>query len=101
MAPAELEAVILQLEKVADCAVVGVTTTDGLEETPRAYVVPKDKSESQAKLEVEIHEAVQEKLASYKRLGGGIIFVGNIPRTVSGKIQRFRLLTGERDVMHP
>ncbi|KAG8157415.1 hypothetical protein KVR01_012799 [Diaporthe batatas] len=101
VAPAELEAVIMQLKNVADCAVVGVTTIDGLEETPRAYVVSKDQGKNQAKLEVEIHGAVQEQLASYKRLGGGIIFVANIPRTASGKIQRFRLQEGKRDVEHP
>ncbi|POS69486.1 AMP-binding enzyme [Diaporthe helianthi] len=95
VAPAELESVILQLESVTDCAVVGVTTIDGLEETPRAYVVPKDQGENQAELEAEIQRAVQEQLASYKRLGGGIIFVGSIPRTASGKIQRFRLLASK------
>ncbi|KAK9420106.1 hypothetical protein SUNI508_06634 [Seiridium unicorne] len=41
VAPAELEAIIIQHTNVSDCAVVGVMSEDRVTEVPRAYVVQK------------------------------------------------------------
>lgn len=84
---------IFKHSHVSDCAVVGVSTVDGLTETPRAFVVQETSSYlDQNLLAIEISELVQRELASYKRLGGGVVFVRQVPRTASGKTQRYRLL---------
>ena len=52
-------------------------------EAPRAYVVRRegDKPSTNA-----VHSYMKERLASYKMLQGGIVFVDVIPKTASGKI---------------
>jgi acyl-CoA synthetase (AMP-forming)/AMP-acid ligase II len=83
VAPAELEAVLLEHEGVSDAAVVGIMIHE--EEFPRAYVVADGKN---AKMEKDIHEFVAGKVAKHKRLVGGIKFVDEIPKLASGKIMR-------------
>lgn len=39
----------------------------------------------------QVYTFARNQLASYKALDGGVIFVEEIPRTASGKIQRFKL----------
>ncbi|KAK0630282.1 adenylate-forming enzyme AfeA [Bombardia bombarda] len=99
VAPAEIEAVLLQHPEVADCAVIGTPTADQQTEVPRAYIVRKkrldsdsdsDSSKGQVTGE-EIYDYIRGQLASYKRLDGGVVFVTSIPRTASGKTQRFKL----------
>ncbi|KAK8137019.1 hypothetical protein PG984_004959 [Apiospora sp. TS-2023a] len=98
VAPAEIEALILQHPGVRDCAVVGVRSDDGTTEVPRAYVVRNPGSwlatsfREKPSLGEEVYKLVADRLASYKRLEGGVVFVENIPRTASGKTQRFRLV---------
>ncbi|KAJ4374200.1 hypothetical protein N0V83_002941 [Neocucurbitaria cava] len=83
VAPAELEGVLLEHPGVADAAVIGIKNQDGSSELPRAYVVKK----ADAKLEErDVTMWVEEKLAKYKRLDGGVKFVESIPKTASGKI---------------
>ncbi|KAH8901305.1 acetyl-CoA synthetase-like protein [Thozetella sp. PMI_491] len=96
VAPAELEAVMLEHPGVTDCAVVGVMSDDGVTELPRAYVVRSQDGHRAAAAD-EIYDFVSERLVSYKRLDGGVVFVDSIPRTASGKVQRFKLL--KRDVV--
>lgn len=64
---------------------------EGLGEVPRAFVV-RSRDPSVGRLTAEqVYNHVRQQLASYKSLEGGVIFVEEIPRTASGKIQRFRL----------
>lgn len=84
VAPAELEAVLLEHPDVADAAVVGITVHD--EEMPRAYVVLKKEPKSQAA--EAIQGFVNRKVAKHKRLTGGIMFVDEVPKLASGKIVR-------------
>ncbi|KAK3329265.1 hypothetical protein B0H66DRAFT_17707 [Apodospora peruviana] len=97
VAPAEIEAVLLQHPDVADCAVVGTSIDGGVTEVPRAYVVRKHRqgqsllSEKRLASAEDIYDYVRQQLASYKRLDGGVVFVDSIPRTASGKTQRFKL----------
>ncbi|KAF7538627.1 hypothetical protein G7054_g2810 [Neopestalotiopsis clavispora] len=91
VAPAEIEAIIIQHPGVSDCAVVGVISDDGVTEVPRAYVVPRN-SNREPGLGQEIYDLVRGRLVSYKKLSGGVLFVESIPRTPSGKVQRFKLL---------
>ncbi|KAL4815066.1 hypothetical protein BDW67DRAFT_191731 [Aspergillus spinulosporus] len=87
VAPAEIEALLLEKEaRIADVAVLGVKSGDG-EEVPRAYVV-RSKEEV---TEEQIRAIVQQHLASYKALEGGVVFVDSIPRTDIGKPARSKL----------
>jgi 4-coumarate--CoA ligase len=69
VAPAELEGVILECPGVADVAVIGVN--GGVDEELT---------------EQQIKSWVEAKLAKYKRLDGGVVFVPAIPKSPSGKI---------------
>lgn len=62
-------------------------------EVPRAYVVRRTDSLGRRSSVAgeDISKFVRTRLASYKALDGGVVFVDDIPRTPSGKIQRFRL----------
>jgi acyl-coenzyme A synthetase/AMP-(fatty) acid ligase len=85
VAPAELEAVLLENDHVADAAVVGITL--GHEEWPRAYVTLKD--ESKGKLTPhDIQEWIKGRVAKHKQLVGGVKFIDEVPKLASGKIQR-------------
>jgi acyl-coenzyme A synthetase/AMP-(fatty) acid ligase len=39
----------------------------------------------------EVYQFAKSQLAGYKALDGGVVFVTEIPRTASGKIQRAKL----------
>ena len=107
VAPAELEAVLLTHPDVVDVAVIGVQD-DYSGELPRAYVVRRSVSKTSTTPDAElsndtdsganmttaiitegdIYEWVKERVAGYKRLDGGIVFVDAIPKSTSGKILR-------------
>ncbi|GME48010.1 putative 4-coumarate--CoA ligase 2 [Neofusicoccum parvum] len=84
VAPAELEALLLDHEGIADAAVVGVTI-DG-EELPRAYVVRGEKGSGVT--EEEVVRFMDGKVSRTKRLAGGVKFLDSIPKNPSGKILR-------------
>ncbi|PNH27406.1 hypothetical protein VD0002_g10187 [Verticillium dahliae] len=83
VAPAELEALLLERTDVADVAVVGVTIEG--EERPRAYIVRTPGSETSAE---EIATWLEKKVSRHKRLRGGVAFTDVIPKNPSGKILR-------------
>lgn len=84
VAPAELEALLLACDKVADCAVVGVPD-DTAGELPRAYVVLKAGQEA---TEEEIQTLIAGQVNPQKKLRGGVKFIDAIPKSASGKILR-------------
>ena len=98
VAPAELEALLMVHPRVLDAAVVGVFRPDGVTEVPRAYVVPKNKPRSKALSSEDVYDFARERLVSYKALNGGVKLVESIPRTASGKIQRFKLKEMDQQV---
>lgn len=66
-------------------------SADEASELPRAYIVPADglgKTDQDAK---EIIDWLSTKVAHHKRLRGGVRWVDEIPKSISGKILR-RLL---------
>ncbi|KAI7335072.1 4-coumarate-CoA ligase [Hortaea werneckii] len=85
VAPAELEAVLLENEHVADAAVVGLQGEH--EELPRAYVALKDPAKGKVS-ERDIQEWTSQHVAKHKRLDGGVKFIDEVPKSPSGKIQR-------------
>ena len=93
VAPAELEATLLTHECIVDCAVIGTPRADNVTEVPRAFVIRKGEPGGRCSSLTtdEVYHYAAARLASYKRLEGGVIFVDSIPRTASGKIQRFKL----------
>lgn len=86
VAPAELEAVLLGHEGIADAAVVGVRR--GEEEAPRAYVVLKEGGEGRGVKEEDVVEWMRGRVARHKWLEGGVRFVDEVPKSPSGKILR-------------
>ncbi|KAK5117989.1 hypothetical protein LTR62_004033 [Meristemomyces frigidus] len=85
VAPAELEAVLLQHDDIADAAVVGITLNN--EEWPRAYVALKDHAKGNLTAK-DIQQWMKPMVAKHKQLVGGIAFVDEVPKLASGKIQR-------------
>jgi acyl-CoA synthetase (AMP-forming)/AMP-acid ligase II len=81
--PAELEALLVTHEGVADVAVIGVPD-DEAGERPKAFVVRKPGAEV---TEDELKAYVAEHLATYKQLRY-VEFVDEIPKSASGKILR-------------
>ncbi|KAL3472999.1 hypothetical protein BJX99DRAFT_204372 [Aspergillus californicus] len=91
VAPAEIESILLKHPGIEDAAVTGVTSKDGSTEVPRAFVVRSKSLIGNTLTAEEVYFFCRRQLASYKAIDGGVVFVEEIPRTASGKIQRFKL----------
>ncbi|KAH8722725.1 hypothetical protein GQ44DRAFT_751280 [Phaeosphaeriaceae sp. PMI808] len=89
VAPAELEAILLEHPDVQDVAVIGVTI-DG-NELPRAYVVPQTPEKATPEVAEGIKSWLAERVSRHKRLEGGVHFVDAVPKNPSGKILRKEL----------
>jgi long-chain acyl-CoA synthetase len=86
IAPAELEAVLLEHPAVSEAAVIGLPDPEA-GEIPRAYVALRaGESISEADLMV----FANERVANYKAIRQ-VVFVDSIPKTASGKILRREL----------
>ena len=94
VAPAELEAVLLEHPDLADAAAVGITVHG--EEYPRAYVVLQQGAKATEK---DVQDFVAGKVAKHKRLVGGVSFIDEVPKLASGKIVRKQMKEwAKRDV---
>jgi acyl-CoA synthetase (AMP-forming)/AMP-acid ligase II len=89
VAPAEVEALLLEHPAVRDCGVVGRADPEA-GEIPVAFIVLREGSVASKKLEENLCEFVSERLTSYKQ-PRQIHFVDALPRTPSGKILRREL----------
>jgi benzoate-CoA ligase len=89
VSPAEVEAHLVAHAAVLEAGVVGDSDARGLT-TPRACVVLKEGVSGSPALATELREFVRRRAAGYK-VPGRIEFVADLPRTATGKIQRFRL----------
>ncbi|KAK3884328.1 hypothetical protein Pcinc_011393 [Petrolisthes cinctipes] len=87
VSPHELEEIVKQYEGVSDVAVVGVKH-QRLGEAPKAFVVLKPNAKVTA---FQIQSHVEDRVASYKQLAGGVKFVDVIPRNPTGKILKKQL----------
>ena len=91
VSPFEVEATLVQHPSVLEAAVIGVNDADGLTKT-KAFVVLKPGARAD---EAELKAFVKDKLAPYK-YPRQIAFVSDLPKTATGKIQRFKLRDQER-----
>ena len=91
VSPFEVEGTLMQHPAVLESAVIGVEDADGLTKT-KAFVVLKP---GQAVTDADLKAFVKQRLASYK-YPRFIEFVDELPKTATGKIQRFRLRQRER-----
>lgn len=91
VSPGEVENALLAHPAIAEVAVVAHANENGLIH-PSAYVVVKNGVEVHAGLAREIRDWLRQKMASYK-CPQTVHFVENLPKTATGKIQRFLLRT--------
>ncbi len=89
VSPMEVENALLGHPHVAEAAVVGATDERGLSYSV-AHVVLRGNVQGSGKLAAEICEHVKARLVSYK-VPREVRFCGELPKTVTGKIQRFKL----------
>ncbi|MEU8226603.1 AMP-binding protein [Kribbella sp. NPDC048915] len=87
--PAELEAVLLTDDRIADAAVIGVDA-DG-NEVPKAFVVPMPGVDLTAD---DVIEYVAARVAPYKKIRQ-VEFIEAVPKAASGKILRRELRARE------
>lgn len=86
VSPFEVESTLMQHAAVLEAAVIGVNDEQGLTKT-KAFVVLKPGAQAS---DEELKAFVKDRLAPYK-YPRAIEFVPELPKTATGKIQRFRL----------
>ena len=89
VSPFEVETALIGHAAVLEAAVIGIVDADGLTKT-KAYVVLKPGQSAGPALEDELKAFVKDKLAPHK-YPRRIEFIAELPKTATGKIQRFRL----------
>src|SRR5229473_2448017 len=95
VSPVEVENALLGHPHVAEAAVVGATDERGLSYSV-AHVVLRGEVHGSEQLAAEICEHVKARLVSYK-VPREVRFCRELPKTVTGKIQRFKLRGNERE----
>jgi benzoate-CoA ligase len=89
VSPIEVEEALVGHRSVLEVAVIGAADADGLVK-PRAYVVLSPGEQPSDALEADLKAHVKKLLAPYK-YPRWIVFADDLPKTATGKIQRFRL----------
>jgi acyl-coenzyme A synthetase/AMP-(fatty) acid ligase len=94
VSPAEVEGALVSHPAVSEAAVIGFPDEQQLVK-PKAYVILRDPKSwpDAAKLESELKEHVRKQLPGIK-VPRWIEAVTELPKTATGKIQRFRLRSG-------
>ena len=89
VSPFEVEEALIAHPAVLEAAVVGREDRDGLTK-PRAFVVLRAPIADLETLSAELKEHVKQRVGVWK-YPRWIEFVDGLPKTATGKIQRFRL----------
>jgi benzoate-CoA ligase len=92
VSPAEVEAALSEHPAVVEAAVVGRPNAEGFIE-PHACVVLAQGHAASGTLDAELRSFVKARLAGFK-VPRVIEVVPELPKTATGKIQRFRLRAG-------
>ncbi len=87
--PVEIEAKLVEHAKVLEAAIVGRSDESDLIK-PEAHVVLNESADAGPALERELLELCKSGLAPYK-YPRWFNFVDELPKTATGKIQRFKL----------
>lgn len=87
--PTEIEAILMEHPAVIEAAVVGAADEYGLIK-PKAFVTLHDGFRSSPELAKELQQFVKSKIAPYN-YPRWVEFVAELPRTATGKVQRFKL----------
>jgi benzoate-CoA ligase len=98
VSPVEVEHALLGHPAVLECGVGSRADRDGLVK-PYAFVVLRDRTRANPPLSEELLQYVRAQIADYKR-PRWLAFVDELPKTATGKIQRFKLreLAAQSDV---
>jgi benzoate-CoA ligase len=89
VSPVEVEAALVTHEAVLEAAVVGIEDEQKLVK-PKAFVVLKPGQSPSEGLKTALQQHVKDRLAPYK-YPRWIEFMSELPKTATGKIQRFKL----------
>lgn len=91
VSPTEIEGLLLQHDEVVEAAVVGFSDADGIVR-PKAFVVASAGVKPTRELAVRLQASVVSKWPElpHKHLAA-VEFLHELPRTATGKIQRFKL----------
>jgi benzoate-CoA ligase family protein len=89
VSPAEVEAALVEHAAVLEAAVVGQQDADELVK-PKAFVILREGVAASPDLAIELQEFVKARIAPYK-YPRWVEFVPELPKTVTGKIQRYKL----------
>ena len=90
----EVENVLLEHPQVLECGVVGVPDPDR-GQVVKAFIVLREGAEAGPEMEKTLQDFVKSQIAPYK-YPRRIEFVDKLPRTETGKLQRFRLRETEK-----
>jgi acyl-coenzyme A synthetase/AMP-(fatty) acid ligase len=96
VSPVEVENALVAHEAVQECAVVGCEDADGLVK-PFAFVVVRPGAVQTPSLGSDLQQFVRSRLAEYKR-PRWVEFRDELPKTATGKMQRFKLRAEARAV---
>lgn len=99
VSPAEIEDTVATVPGVREAVVIGLNNADGLERLALCLVGPVQ-PQAQQEVLAAVQERLRARLAIYK-CPRTIRFVDQIPRTATGKVQRFRLRALFEDAMRP
>jgi benzoate-CoA ligase len=89
VSPVEVENALVAHAAVQECGVIGRDDRDALVK-PMAFVVLRAGVAASPELAKELQQFVRERLAEYKR-PRWVEFVAELPKTATGKIQRYKL----------
>ncbi len=89
VSPIEVENVMIEHPAVLECAVIGKTDAEGLVKTAAYVVLAKGQTASPALVD-DLKAFVKERLTPHK-YPREFQFVADLPKTATGKIQRFKL----------
>ncbi|MGI8539681.1 MAG: AMP-binding enzyme [Rubrobacteraceae bacterium] len=98
VSPVEVEYTLAEHEAMNEAAAVGVPV-DGLTRI-RAHITLREGNEPSEELATELQEWCKENLKRYQ-YPHFVEFMDELPKTVTGKIQRFKLRDPEPDVSMP
>jgi len=89
VSPVEVEAALMAHQAVMECAVIGLADDEGLIK-PKAFVVLRQAGLGSDALATELQEFVKARIAPHK-YPRWVEFVAQVPKTATGKIQRYKL----------